>query len=71
MMIQLWIGMVASWNRRALLPIKITSRSSFRNKVMIGSARIKLTTPIAVRATVATFTQNQKEVSTRSYRFAP
>ena len=71
MTIQAESGRVRHWNRIAQVPISITSRSSFRNTRMICGAPIKLTTASVVRNTAETFTQNQKDSSTRSYRFAP
>ena len=71
MMIQAWNGRVRHWNRMAQVPIRITSRSPFRNRPIMASAPKKLMTPRVVRRITATFRQNQNASRTRSYRFAP
>ena len=71
MTIQADSGRVTHWNRIAQVPISITSRSSFRNARMICGAPTKLPTARTARKTTETFTQNQKDSRTLSYRFAP
>ena len=55
---------VAHWNRRAMVPIWMTSGSS-RNRAMSRGAKRAPRTPTASRNSVADFTQNQNASFTR------
>ena len=70
-MVQPISGKKMHCSRRASVPISVTARSPLRNRPMTCGAKHSPATAISSRPTLATLTQNQNALRTRSYRPAP